>query len=158
MKKILTLTMALALSLSLVIGGIAFAGPNCSASSAKACGSKTSTIDAKTASVTTTDKYIVLNVSNMTCGSCVNKVSSSLAKIDGVGDVSVNLENGTATVNYVSAKVQPELLTAAIVKAGFPAKFADSKELTGDAGTKANYDPAQCKASDKTACCSKSGK
>lgn len=158
MKKILTFVIALGLGLSLIAGGVAFAGANCSAS-AKACGSKTSTIDAKTASATTTDKSIVLNVSNMTCGSCVSKISSSLAKIDGVGDVSVNLENGTAKVNYASSKVQPELLIAAITKAGFPAKFADSKDLTTDAGTKAACDPANCTTADKAkGCCSKSGK
>lgn len=158
MKKILTLAIALGLGLSLVASGVAFAGPNCSASSAKACGSKSTTIDAKTASATTTDKVIVLNVSNMTCGACVNKISSSLAKIDGVGDVTVSLENGTAKVNYASAKVQPELLTAAITKAGFPAKFADSKELTNSSGSKVDFDPAKCNSTNKAGCCAKSGK
>ncbi len=160
MKKILTMALALGVCLSLAAGNVAFAGANCGASSAaKACGSKTSTIDAKTANATTTDKSIVLNVANMTCGSCVSKISSSLAKIDGVGDVSVNLKNGTAKVNYASSKVQPELLTAAITKAGFPAKFADSKELTSDAGTNAACDPAKCTTADKAkGCCAKSGK
>ena len=37
---------------------------------------------------------INLNVSGMTCGSCVKHVTNALKTLDGVGDVSVDLATG----------------------------------------------------------------
>jgi copper chaperone CopZ len=101
-------------------------------------------------------EMVMLNVSNMTCGACVNHVTKTLADVEGVNDVSVNLEKGTAEVYYTSAKVKPETLTAAVVKAGYPAEVSDAKVTTstksgskcaatcGSKTSKKGCDPAAC--------------
>ncbi|MFP5254757.1 MAG: heavy-metal-associated domain-containing protein [Acidimicrobiia bacterium] len=45
--------------------------------------------------MSTTTRY---RVEGMTCGHCVGAVTSALAELDGVTDVSVDLESGEATV------------------------------------------------------------
>ena len=84
---------------------------------------------------------VMLKVSNMTCGSCVNHVTKSLAAVEGVSDVKVNLEKGTAEVVYDAGKVKPEILTAAVVKAGYPAAVTTAAVMSGKS---AGCDPAAC--------------
>jgi copper chaperone len=43
----------------------------------------------------TTETY---DVKGMTCGHCVQAVSSEIAKLDGVSDVAVDLDTGKVTV------------------------------------------------------------
>jgi len=59
-------------------------------------------------------------VAGMTCGHCVNAVSSELKEIDGVRDVTVDLDAaGTSTVTVTSAQPLPrELVSAALDEAG----------------------------------------
>lgn len=87
--------------------------------SAKAVDATTTAVPAKAE-----DNKVVLSVSNMTCGACVSQVTKALSGVDGVDDVTVNLEKGTAEVVFASDKVKPEMLTKAVVKAGYPAKLA----------------------------------
>jgi copper chaperone CopZ len=56
----------------------------------------------------------------MTCGHCVNAVGSELQDIDGVQDVSVDLDPaGASTVTVVSAQpLRPEQVLAALDEAG----------------------------------------
>jgi copper chaperone CopZ len=102
--------------------------------------------DAAMASSQGESKTIMLNVSNMTCGGCVSHVTKSLGAVDGVSDVTVSLDKGTAEVVYDAHKVQPAMLTAAVVKAGYPAKLtdadmADAKTANVKSG---KCDPAAC--------------
>ena len=46
-----------------------------------------------------------LNVSSMSCASCVGRVDKALAAVPGVLDVNVNLASETATVTYVEGAV-----------------------------------------------------
>lgn len=65
--------------------------------------------------MTTTATY---TVSGMTCGHCVNAVSSEIAKLPGVSSVDVDLESGRVTV----ASAQPlddGVLRAAVDEAGY---------------------------------------
>lgn len=65
-----------------------------------------------------------LNVSSMSCASCVGRVDKALASVPGVLDVNVNLATETATVTYVDGAVAlADLLKAAEV-AGYPAESA----------------------------------
>jgi len=65
-----------------------------------------------------------LNVSSMSCASCVGRVDKALAAVPGVLEVDVNLAAETATVTYVEGAVDlAELLTAA-AEAGYPAEAA----------------------------------
>jgi copper chaperone len=67
--------------------------------------------------VTTT----TLQVSGMTCAHCVASVSDELGKIDGVSDVSVELNAGGVTpVTVTSTGPLPrEVLVAAVDEAGY---------------------------------------
>lgn len=140
MKKFTLLLTVLTFCFVLAFGGVALAG--------KACPSSDKQTTATTISAKDGDQVAVLNVSNMTCGGCVSQVTTALKGIDGVSDVSVSLENGTAKVSYKADKVEINTLTAAIVKAGFPAVLSDGKV----AGSKAHAgcDPAQCSSKDKS--------
>jgi copper chaperone CopZ len=113
--------------------------------------------DAKMVSADVKGKTTMLNVSNMTCGGCVSHVTKTLGEIDGVNDVTVSLDKGTAEVVYDADKIQPAMLTAAVVKAGYPAKLADADMTdakTADAKS-GKCDPAACagkKSASKGAC------
>ena len=74
-----------------------------------------------------------MNVKGMTCQGCVKQITKSLVSVEGVSDVVVSLEDGTAQVAYDTDKVKPEALTAAVVKAGFKAELAQvDAELNKD--------------------------
>jgi copper chaperone CopZ len=149
-KNRVLLTISLSLVCLFLVAGPALAGQGCPVSqkaSAKA------TTDATPASVTTEDGSIVLNVSNMTCGSCVNHVTKTLTAVDGVGDVKVSLEKGIAEVKYDVNKVKSADLTAAVVKAGYPTSVATLAGMTNlkvpgcdpkACGTKKGCDPKAC--------------
>jgi copper ion binding protein len=143
MKRILFITLAL----SLFIGAYAFACDGAKAT-AGACSKSKGTTAAAMASATEGQKSVTLKVSNMTCNSCVNHVTKALAAVDGVSDVKVSLEKGTAEVQFAAAKVQPDMLTASVVKAGYPAEFADAVVTPA---TKAGCDPSACTAHAKMA-------
>ena len=59
-------------------------------------------------------------VTGMTCGHCVQAVSNELKAIDGVTDVTVDLDAaGASTVTVTSAgPLQPEQVSAALDEAG----------------------------------------
>jgi P-type Cu+ transporter len=59
-----------------------------------------------------------LQVSGMTCASCVMRVEKSLKAVPGVADASVNLATEQATV-HAAPSVTPEALVAAVRKAGY---------------------------------------
>jgi copper chaperone len=57
-------------------------------------------------------------VSGMTCGHCVNSVSSEVGKLVGVSDVQVDLATGTVTV-MSEAPLDESALAAAVDEAGY---------------------------------------
>jgi len=146
MKKLLVIIFAM----SFICGVSAMACDGAKSSQAAAnCPYMQKTANASMASAKDGEKVVLLNVSNMTCNGCVTHVTKALSAVDGVSDVKDNLEKGTAEVKFATAKVQPEMLTAAVVKAGYPAQFADAKVATADAK---GCDPAACAKMDKAAC------
>ena len=70
-----------------------------------------------TTTPTTTES--TLDIEGMTCASCVGRVQKALSRVDGVVLASVNLATETAAVTYDPAVVAPEVLTAAVEKAGY---------------------------------------
>jgi Cu+-exporting ATPase len=62
-----------------------------------------------------------LQVTGMTCASCVGRVEKALAKVPGVTQVSVNLATEKATIHALSTVTSAQL-KAAIDKAGYHAK------------------------------------
>lgn len=63
-------------------------------------------------------------VSGMTCGSCVNRITRAVRKLDGVTRVSVDLRRETATVSREPASVSDAALAAAVAAAGYTANLA----------------------------------
>lgn len=60
----------------------------------------------------------VFEVQGMTCGHCVNSVTSEIKKIDGVSDVSVDLVTGKVDVTSDQELIKSEV-AAAIAEAGY---------------------------------------
>ncbi len=61
----------------------------------------------------------VLNVSGMTCGGCVSKVTKALQAIKGVNDVNVSLVDGEAKVQFDASLTSPAQLKSAVQEAGY---------------------------------------
>lgn len=157
-KRILTISTVM-LSALLIFAGVTFACGGKKGYSQACDGSKgtmksaqtETTTDATMASAKTTDATVKFNVSNMADASGATNVTKTLAAVDGVSGVKVSLDKGTAEVSYDAAKVKPEMLRAAVVKAGYQATMADATPMQGKAGC----DPAACagmKSAKKAAC------
>ena len=58
-------------------------------------------------------------VTGMTCGGCVTKVTRALKAKTGVGEVKVSLSSGEATVQYDERHTSPAQLTSAVTDAGY---------------------------------------
>jgi Cu+-exporting ATPase len=86
---------------------------------------------------------VTLNISSMTCASCVGRVDKTLAAVSGVVDVSVNLASETATVEYLEGVTTPAALIAASNAAGYPADIARADAQISRAERKADEAQAQ---------------
>jgi copper chaperone len=62
---------------------------------------------------------IILTISGMTCGGCVNSVTKVLQAAPGVQNASVTLVPSQAVVSYDAAQTDPEKLAQAVAEAGF---------------------------------------
>ena len=60
-----------------------------------------------------------LPVRGMTCGGCARTVERKLSATPGVVKVTVDLEGGSATVQYDAAAVEPETLANAVRQLGY---------------------------------------
>ena len=61
----------------------------------------------------------LLKVTGMTCGGCTSNVTHALKAITGVGDVTVSLSAGEATVQYDERLTSPDQLKSAVKSAGY---------------------------------------
>ncbi|ULH17821.1 heavy metal translocating P-type ATPase (plasmid) [Deinococcus sp. KNUC1210] len=64
-------------------------------------------------------KTLELGVQGMTCASCVGRVERGLRKVEGVGDVTVNLATERATVTYDPASTSPQALLEKVKDVGY---------------------------------------
>ncbi|MDP1646393.1 MAG: heavy metal-associated domain-containing protein [Thiobacillus sp.] len=62
---------------------------------------------------------IILSVTGMTCGGCVNSVQKVLTALPGVQSVEVSLTPGQARVVYEPAQIDRAALVQAVIDAGF---------------------------------------
>jgi copper chaperone len=62
---------------------------------------------------------IILSVTGMTCGGCVNSVQRVLTALPGVQSAAVTLTPGQARVVYDPARLDRAALVQAVVGAGF---------------------------------------
>ncbi len=75
-------------------------------------------------------REVSLPITGMTCASCVRRVERALAKVEGVGEASVNLATEKARVTYDPAVVRPDQLKAAVEKAGYGVRELPPEELS----------------------------
>ncbi len=64
---------------------------------------------------------IVLKVSGMSCGGCVNSVTAVLQALPGVSKAEVSLANSEAVVTFTPGQVGRDQMVQAIDDAGFEA-------------------------------------
>jgi len=62
---------------------------------------------------------IILTVTGMTCGGCVNSVQRVLTALPGVQSAEVTLDPGQARVVYDATRIDRAALVQAVVDAGF---------------------------------------
>lgn len=60
----------------------------------------------------------IYEVKGMTCGHCVNAVSSEIAELPGVSDVAVDLDTGKVAVTSL-APLEIDAVRAAVDEAGY---------------------------------------
>lgn len=68
------------------------------------------------------ERTVVLDIDNMYCATCPYIVRQALLGVYGVKNVSVSLDDSTATVVFDDDTTGPDLLTAATTDAGYPAR------------------------------------
>jgi len=64
-------------------------------------------------------KKVNLEIGEMSCQHCVQKVTDALIELDGVRQVKVNLKKGMAKVKYDPESVQIQEMGEAVNQAGF---------------------------------------
>jgi Cu+-exporting ATPase len=65
------------------------------------------------------EAHLRLPVSGMSCGSCVRRVEAGLERLDGAGEVAVNLAGEHVDIAYDPARLSPKDLVAAVAEAGY---------------------------------------
>ena len=71
-------------------------------------------------------KIVELQVQGMSCGSCVKHVTEALRPVDGVTDVTVDLQTGRVKV---SGDSDNHVLLAVLQDAGYPARLATAESI-----------------------------
>lgn len=64
---------------------------------------------------------ITLNIGGMTCRGCVSSVQRALSTTEGVAEVTLDFEAGTAQISFDETKTAPQALVAVVEDAGFDA-------------------------------------
>ncbi|MCI0503017.1 MAG: heavy metal translocating P-type ATPase [Fusobacteria bacterium] len=70
-------------------------------------------------------EFVKLRIEGMTCASCVNNIESSLRKINGIREITVNLTTETAFVRYDRNVITIKEIMKSIERIGFKAAFID---------------------------------
>lgn len=70
------------------------------------------------------ERETLMNVTGMTCRSCVNHVDRALRNLEGVQDVQVRLQEGTVRVTHDPQSVPVESMIEALREAGYEAAAA----------------------------------
>jgi copper-transporting P-type ATPase V len=73
---------------------------------------------------------VELDVSGMTCASCVSRVQRALGREPGVSEAIVNLVTGRATVDVAGGAVEPQRLVEVVERVGYGARIVDPETRT----------------------------
>ncbi len=77
----------------------------------------------------TADTVVVLNVTGMTCGSCVGKIKRALQAEQGVASVQVDIDSGQVVVGYAANKIKPGTIAAKVAGLGFTCRIVEVSSL-----------------------------
>lgn len=66
-----------------------------------------------------------LNITGMTCNHCVSTVKGALENVQGVRSARVDLDSGSAVVDYDDALADPREIATVVADAGYQASAAD---------------------------------
>ncbi len=91
-------------------------------------------------------KTVGLKIDGMTCGSCVDKVQTSLKKVEGVKEAEVTLATHTAKVVYDPSKTNEKALEGSVSTAGFKVSEVKAWDKSMSAKSKSE-------SSEKAGCC-----
>jgi copper chaperone CopZ len=69
----------------------------------------------------------VVSVEGMSCSACVARIKRSLAKLEGVGEADVSLEERVARVAYDPRRVTPEKVAVFIADLGYKTQLRDQE-------------------------------
>ena len=64
-------------------------------------------------------EQVTLNVKGMSCGHCVKSIEGSVGALDGIEQVSVNLQEGLVNISFHQDKVTIEQIKETIDDQGF---------------------------------------
>jgi len=95
-------------------------------------------------------KTVNINIEGMTCNGCVQKVESTLKKVEGVSETSVKLASNSATVTYDVDKTNENSLTKAVNSTGFKAVSVKEAKKQDNVSKKAGCDGKCCSSAKKT--------
>ncbi|XP_070553751.1 copper-transporting ATPase 2-like isoform X2 [Ptychodera flava] len=73
--------------------------------------------------VDTATEEVVIEIEGMTCNSCVNTIESNIAKMDGIDEVKVSLDNKTGHVKFRPAVVLATAIRDAVDDMGFESRI-----------------------------------
>ncbi len=63
-----------------------------------------------------------LDIEGMTCSACAARVEKALKKVEGIGEVNVNIATNKATIEYLSSETNIKEMQLAVENAGYKAK------------------------------------
>nr|XP_023406999.1 copper-transporting ATPase 2 [Loxodonta africana] len=78
---------------------------------------------------------VVLTIAGMTCASCVQSIEGVISQREGVQQISVSLTEGTGTILFNSALINPEELRAAVEDMGFEACIISENSSSSHVGS-----------------------
>ena len=72
------------------------------------------------------------DINGMTCAACAAHVERSVSSVDGVTDLAVSLLTDSMTLTYDETKTHPDIICAAVKRAGYSASVSDGAKVKKD--------------------------
>lgn len=94
---------------------------------------------------------------NITCQGCVNTIKTAFKGVEGVKDVSANIDAKVVTVNFDDEKISSDKIKSTIADAGYTAKDMKSCD-NKDMKSCDNKDKKSCEGKDPKSCDDKAKK
>lgn len=83
------------------------------------------------------DTSVTIEISGMSCASCVGRIENTLIEKDGITAAAVNLATETAHVDFIEGAFSPTDIIAIVTDSGYPAKLKTDTIKTTNGNNKA---------------------